>query len=295
MLKLSGIYPPVPTPFDAEGNLDLNHYQKNIRAMCDQGVDGVVILGSNGEFVYLTEAEKLDVIRAGLEAVPKGKIGMVGTGCESTRATIKLSEEAAKLGAAAVMAVAPNYYKPLMTKPVLLEHYRAMADGSPAPVLLYNIPKFAGIDLPVDLVAELSQHPNIIGIKDSSGNVIQMHEILLRSKPGFNVLVGTASALLAALSIGATGGVLALADVAPAECKELYNLCVSGRWEDARALQSRMLPVNQAVGGYLGIPGVKAAMDMRGFYGGPLRRPLLPLGDKERSALREILVKAALL
>lgn len=295
MLTLSGIYPPVPTPFDAEGNLDLNSYQRNIRAMCDQGVDGVVILGSNGEFVYLTEAEKLEVIRAGLEAIPAGKIGMVGTGCESTRATVKLSEEAAKLGAVAVMAVAPNYYKPLMTKQVLLEHYRALADGSPAPVLLYNIPKFAGIDLSVDLVTELSQHPNIIGIKDSSGNVIQMHEVLLRSKPGFNVLVGTASALLAALAVGATGGVLALADVAPAECKELYNLCVSGRWEEARALQSRLLPVNQAVGGYLGIPGVKAAMDMRGFYGGPPRRPLLPLGEKERGSLRDILVKAALL
>lgn len=220
---------------------------------------------------------------------------MVGTGCESTRATVKLSEEAARLGATAVMAVAPNYYKPLMTKQVLLEHYRALADGSPAPVLLYNIPKFAGIDLSVDLVAELSQHPNIIGIKDSSGNVIQIHEVLLRSKPGFNVLVGTASALLAALAVGATGGVLALADVAPAECKELYNLCLSGRWEEARALQSRLLPVNQAVGGYLGIPGVKAAMDMRGFYGGPPRRPLLPLGEKEKGALRDILVKAALL
>lgn len=295
MLRISGVYPPVPTAFDEGGELALDRYQQNIRNLCDAGVNGAVLLGSNGEYPFLSETEKLDVIKAGLEAVPEGKLGMVGTGCESTRATIHLTEHAARLGADAVMVVHPSYYKPLMSKPALLEHYRTVADASPVPVLLYSVPKFTGFDLPLDVVAELSQHPNIIGIKDSAGNVIALHEVLLKSRPDWNVLVGTGSAFMAALSVGVTGGVLALADVAPAECVELYNLCRAGRWEEARALQSRLLPVNQAVGGSLGIPGVKAAMEMLGYYGGPPRRPLLPLPEKELSALQGLLVTAGLL
>lgn len=295
MLQLSGVFPPIPTAFNEQGELHLDGLQQNVRALSDAGVSGIVFLGSNGEYVYLDESEKLAVIRAGLEALPKGRLGLVGTGCESVRATIRLSEASARLGAHAVMVVHPNYYKPLMSKKVLLEYYKAVADASPVPVVLYSVPKFTGFDLPVDVVAELSQHPNIIGIKDSAGNVIQLSEILLKSRPGFNVLVGTGSAFMAALSVGVTGGVLALADVAPRECVELYHLCMSGRWEEARALQSRLLPVNQAVGGTLGIPGVKAAMEMLGYYGGPPRRPLLPLTADENASLREILVAAQLL
>lgn len=294
MLQLSGVFPPVPTAFDADGNLALDRYQENIRSLCDAGVDGVLLLGSNGEYVYLSDEEKLAVIKAGLEAVPAGKLGLVGTGCESTRATVQLSEQAARLGAAAVMVVHPSYYKPLMTRPVLLEHYRAVAKASPAPVVLYSVPKFTGFDLPVDVVGELSQEPNIIGIKDSAGNVIQLQEFLQRCRPGFNVLVGTGSAFLAALSVGVTGGVLALADVAPRECAALYQLCQKGEWSSARRLQARLLPVNQAVGGYMGIPGVKAGMDMVGLYGGAPRPPLLPLPDKECAALRSILTTAEL-
>ncbi|MFZ5814469.1 MAG: dihydrodipicolinate synthase family protein, partial [Bacillota bacterium] len=181
MLNLAGVFPPIPTAFDENGNLALDKYQENVRSLCAAGVDGIVFLGSNGEAVFLSEAEKLEVIRAGLEALPKGKLGLVGTGCESTRATIELSEQAAKLGAHAVMVIHPYYYKPLMTKQVLLEHYRAVAKASPAPVILYSMPRFTGFDLPVDVVAELSHEPNIIGIKDSAGNVIQLHEIVSRS------------------------------------------------------------------------------------------------------------------
>ncbi|MGE5672468.1 MAG: dihydrodipicolinate synthase family protein [Mycobacterium leprae] len=294
MLSLTGVYPPVPTAFDAEGNLRLDQYQANIRKLCDAGVDGVLLLGSNGEYVYLTEAEKLAVIKAGLEALPPGKLGLVGTGCESTRATIALTEAAADMGADAVLVVHPNYYKPLMTKEVLVEHYRAVAKASPVPTLLYSVPKFTGFDIPVDVAATLSQEENIIGMKDSAGNVIQLHEVLTRSRPGWNVLVGTGSAFMAALSVGVTGGVLALADVAPAECALLYRLCREGEWEKARELQTRLLPVNQAVGGSMGIPGVKAAMEMLGYYGGAPRRPLLPLGEADRAKLRQILTAAGL-
>ncbi len=295
MLRLEGVFPPVPTPFDDRGELALDKLQANVRRLCDEGVHGVVLLGSNGEYVYLSEEEKREVIRAGLEALPPGKLGLVGTGCESTRATIRLSEEAARLGADAVLVVHPSYYKPLMTREVLLEHYRTIAREVPAPVLLYSVPKFTGFDLPVDVAAELSREENIIGIKDSAGNVIQLHDLLLKARPGWNVLVGNGSAFLAALSVGVTGGVLALADVAPRECVQLYEYCRQGKWENARELQSRLLPVNQAVGGAMGIPGVKAAMEMRGYYGGPPRRPLLPLNEVQRARLKGLLEQAGLL
>ena len=296
MLHLSGVFPPVPTPFDEQGELALDQLQTNIRRLCDAGVHGVVLLGSNGEYVALSESEKLAVIRAGLEALPPGKLGLVGTGCESTRATIALTEAAAEMGAHAALVVHPSYYKPLMTRQVLLEHYRAVARASAIPVMLYSVPKFTGFDLPVDVAVELSQEENIIGIKDSAGNVIQLHQLVLQAaRPDWNVLVGNGSAFMAAMSVGVTGAVLALADVAPAECVQLFELCRSGRWEEARALQSRLLPVNQAVGGTLGIPGVKAAMEMLGYYGGPPRQPLLPLGAREREALRGLLSAAALL
>ncbi|HWI64973.1 MAG TPA: dihydrodipicolinate synthase family protein, partial [Symbiobacteriaceae bacterium] len=218
-----------------------------------------------------------------------------GTGCESTRATIALTEASARLGADAVMVVHPSYYKPLMTKAALLEHYRTVAKASPVPVMLYSVPKFTGFDLPVDVSVQLSQEENIIGIKDSAGNVIQLQELLAKSRPGWNVLVGTGSAFLAALSVGVTGGVLALADVAPRECVQLYELCRAGRWEEARTLQATLLPVNQAVGGSMGIPGVKAAMEMLGWYGGPPRQPLQPLSEGERKVLHSLLTTAGLL
>jgi len=295
MLQIGGVYPPIPTVFDESGRLALDKYQSNVSRLCQAGVDGILFLGSNGETVFLSEAEKLAVIKAGLEALPSGKLGMVGTGCESTEATIALTEQTAKLGAHAVMVVHPHFYKPLMTKQVLLDHYRAVAKASPVPVILYSVPKFTGFDIPVDVVAELSHEPNIIGIKDSAGNVIALHDIITRSKPGWNVLVGTGSAFMAALSVGVTGGVLALADVAPAECVQLYRYCRQGEWEKARELQTRLLPVNQAVGGAMGIPGVKAAMDMVGLYGGSPRKPLRPLSENDRTQLKQILTTARLL
>ncbi|HYG59010.1 MAG TPA: dihydrodipicolinate synthase family protein [Symbiobacteriaceae bacterium] len=295
VLRLEGVFAPVPTVFDEQGNLALDRLQANIVRLCEAGIDGVVLLGSNGEYVSLSEAEKLAVIKAGLAALPAGKLGLVGTGCESTRGTVELTAEAARLGAHAVMVVHPSYYKPLLNKAALLNHYRTVAKAAPVPVLLYSVPKFTGFDLPVDVAVALSQEENIIGIKDSAGNVIQLQELLLKARPGWNVLVGTGSALLAALSVGVTGGVLALANVAPAECAGLYRLCREGRWAEARTLQARLLPVNQAVGGYMGIPGVKAAMEMLGYHGGPPRLPLQPLSAEERRVLSGILTSSQLL
>nr|PZN40528.1 MAG: dihydrodipicolinate synthase family protein [Bacillota bacterium] len=295
MVRITGIFPPVPTPFDEQGELKLDALQSNIQALVAAGVDGVVLLGSNGEYPLLDEEEKKAVIAAGLQALPPGRLGLVGVGAESTRAVIRLAEFAARHGAAAVLVVSPSYYKPMMTREVLRRFYLEVAEASPVPVVLYSVPRFTGYDLPADLVVELAHHPNICGLKDSSGDVVRLQGYVDRCPPGWSVLVGHGSALYPALAVGAAGGVLALANVAPAETVRLYRLFRSGEWEAARRLQAALTPVNEAVTARFGIPGVKAAMDLRGLYGGPPRRPLLPLDPAAREELRGILARAGLL
>ena len=294
-LSVQGIFPPVPTVFDDRGDIAPGRLQENIRRLCDAGVHGVVILGSNGEYVYLSEAEKREIIRAGIQAVPRGKLALVGTGCESTRATIALTGEAARAGAQAAMVVSPFYYKPLMDAKTLVRFYTDVADAADIPIILYSVPKFTGIDLGVEVVATLAEHPNIVGIKDTSGNIVQLSEFVNATPAGWNVLLGSGSALYPALAVGAAGGVLALADVAPAQCVELYNLVRAGDHAAARELQLRLLPVNKAVTGTYGPPGVKAAMDLLGYYGGAPRAPLAPLDQAQRETLRAILNRAGLL
>jgi 4-hydroxy-2-oxoglutarate aldolase len=294
MRTLEGVIAPVPTPFNENGDLLLEKLQENINRLFTAGVHGVVLLGSNGEYVYLSEEEKRDVIRAGMEAVPKGKLGLAGCGCESTRETLRLIDYAYRCDAAAAMIVNPYYYKPSMTPNALLEHYRHLANFSPIPIMLYSVPKFTGLEIPAPVVAELSRHENVAGIKDSSGNVVALHELLLKCRPDFGILVGTGSALYAAMAVGIKGGVMALANVAPRETVRLWELCRDGHWEQARRLQARLLPVNTAVTVTYNIPGLKAAMDMIGSYGGPPRRPMLPPTQEEKTALRRILFEAEL-
>lgn len=288
-VSIGGILAPVPTPFDAAGEVAADRLAANIAAICAAGADGVVLLGSNGEAALLDEAERRTVIRAGLAAVPAGKLGLVGTGAESTRAALRMTEFAAEQGARAVMVVHPSYYKPQMTAAALREFYTAVADASPAPVLLYSVPKFTGFDIPPELVVELSGHPNIIGIKDSSGNVVQLQGFVDRCRPGWSVLVGSASALYPALAVGCSGGVLALADLAPAGCADLYRRHRAGDLAGARQLQAVLGPVNNLVANICGVPGVKYAMDRRGLYGGPPRPPLRPLGEPDRRAVDTLL------
>lgn len=294
-LEVQGIFPPVPTPFTEAGELNLGALQSNIQSLVAAGVHGVVLLGSNGEYPLLDEDEKRAVIAAGLEALPPGKLGLVGTGAESTRAVLRLTEYAAARGAAAVLVVSPSYYKPMMTREALRRFYLEVAGASPVPVMLYSVPKFTGYDLPADLVVELAQHPNICGIKDSSGNVVQLAGYVDRCPPGWSIVVGNGSALYPAMAVGVQGGVLALANVAPAETVRLYDLYRAGELAEARRLQALLTPVNQAVTAQFGIPGVKAAMEMRGLYGGPPRPPLLPLDPGGRERLTEILRQAGLI
>ena len=294
-LQLSGIFPPIPTPFTAKGGLALPALKKNLAHWNRFDLRGYVILGSNGEFVFLSEQEKLKVLETARTATPPDRLLIAGTGCQSTLSTIELTEVAAKIGADAALVLTPSYYKGQMTPVALTQHFHAVADASPIPIIIYNMPACTEIDLTAETVAIMAKHPNIIGIKDSGGNVVKMGDIRRLVGPEFQVLAGSASFLLPALSVGAVGGVLALANIAPEQCLAIYQHFLDGEWEQARELQVRMIPVNTAVTRGWGVPALKTAMDMLGLYGGPVRQPLLPLSDTLKAQLRNILVEGGIL
>jgi len=276
-LNLSGIFPPLPTSFDKDENLLPDKIRHNIEKLSVYGLSGFLILGSNGEQVMLSEKERSEAVAAAREALPKDKLLLAGTGGQSTRETIRLTKAAAAEGADAVLVINPFYFKGLMTHEALVKHYLDVADVSPVPVIVYNMPGNTGIDMTAAMVIEMAAHPNIVGMKESGGNVVKMGEVLRSVRPDFQVLAGGAGFLLPALSMGAVGGILALSNIAPAQAIEIYRLFLAGDMVNARALQHKMIPVNAAVTARWGVPALKAAMDHLGLYGGPSRRPLLPL------------------
>jgi 4-hydroxy-2-oxoglutarate aldolase len=220
---------------------------------------------------------------------------IAGTAAESTRHTIRLTEEAAKIGADGAIIVNPNYYKSQMTPPVLTGYYEAVADASPIPIMIYNLPPATGMDLSAELLVALSQHPNIIAVKDTGGNIAKMGETIRRAAPGFQVLSGSANFFYPSMAMGVAGGILALANLAPDESVALYDLFQAGEIDKGRELHLRMLPVNLAITSRFGVPGLKAALDMAGFYGGAPRLPLRPLNEERRQELRTILETAGLI
>lgn len=290
-IKLAGVFPPVPTPFDSDGEILPNKLKTNIALWNQTGLHGYVILGSNGEAVMLTEYEKVALWQAAREAIPRDKLFLVGAGMESTRASIALAKRAAEFGADAAMFVTPSYYKAEMKPAALIQHYRAIADASPIPTIIYNMPAATGIDIDADTVIQLAEHPNIIGLKDSSGNVAKFANIVRAVRPDFSVLAGSGGYMYPALCVGAQGAVAALANVAARECVALYDAFRAGRHDEARALQLRLVQLNAAVTTRWNVPGLKAALEElnQGFYGGPPRLPLRPLGETERAALRQVM------
>jgi 4-hydroxy-2-oxoglutarate aldolase len=290
MFKLHGIYAPIATPFK-DGKIAYDEMGKNLKFWLESDLSGVVVMGSNGEFVLLSPEEKRELTRFVCVAAKGKKPVIAGTGAESTVETIRLSKEAAEAGADAVLVVTPNYYKGEMTDPVLARFYKDVADASPLPVILYNMPRNAGINISAKLAAELAKHPNIIGIKDSGGNIVQIADMIRNTPASFSVFAGSASFLYTSLALGATGGTLALANVFPNECARLQTLFEAGKMKEARDLQMVLIDSNNAVTARWGIPGLKAAMDMIGLYGGAPRPPLLPLGDADREALRKVLTQ----
>lgn len=296
-LKLEGVFPPIPTPFDSDGQLLTTKLKSNIALWNKTRLSGYVVLGSNGEAVMLTDAERAKVWEAAREAIPRDKLLLVGAGVESTRNCIALAELACEIGADAAMFVTPHYYRAEMKPPALIQHYRVIADASPIPVIIYNMPAATGIDVDAATAIALSEHPNIVGLKDSSGSVAKYAEIVRSARPDFSVLAGSGSYLYPALCVGARGAVAALANVAPRECLAIYDAFASGQHEAARELQLKLVPLNAAVTTRWNVAGLKAALEELGgeFYGGPPRLPLVPLPQEDRRTLREIMKQAGVI
>jgi 4-hydroxy-2-oxoglutarate aldolase len=302
-MTLSGLFAPIPVPFNQDESLALDKLESNLQRWISQPLDGVVLPGSNSEAPYLSEEERLALWRTCGQAFRDGKTAdgrtasgqtwLAGSGMERTPDTIRLTLRAAEQGASAALVVPPCYYKKDMTHEVLVAHYRALAAASPIPVLLYNVPAFTGIDFELKTLLTLAEHPNIIGIKDSSSNVLKSG-LLLQARPDFLVFAGTGGALLPFLSIGAVGCISALSNIAAATLKEIMQAFAAGDLENARRMQISLMELNFAVTGKYGVPGLKYAMDKTGFYGGPARRPLLPVGEGAQCHLDRLLADAGL-
>lgn len=289
-IPLHGVFPPIPTPFDAQGHIAHDALVENLKRWNQYDLAGYVVLGSNGEGVYLTVDEKAQVWEVARQAIPADKLLVAGTGCESTRQTIALGSRAADAGADALLVLTPHYYDGQMTPDALTRHFEAVADHAAVPVILYNMPRLTHVDMDAVTVTRLAQHPNVIGIKDSGGDVSKLAQIVGAVEDGFQVLAGSAGFFFPALTVGAVGGVMALANVAPQPLIDLYRLFQAGRWDEAAAVQRRLVPVNTAVTARFGVPGLKAALDMLGYYGGPVRSPLQKMADRELQQLRRVLV-----
>jgi 4-hydroxy-2-oxoglutarate aldolase len=286
-MNLSGIYPPIATPF-AQDEVDYAGLAHNVRRWMKTGLRGLLALGSNGEAACVDEDEAERIVATVREGVPRDRVLLVGTGRQSTRATIAATRRAAKAGADAVLVLTPFYFKVQMTHDALVTHYRAVAEASPVPVLLYNFTNVTALNMTPDTVAALCAHPNIIGIKDSNGDVGQVAAMVARVPADFAVVVGSAATLYPSLTVGAAGGIIAVANVVPEVCVTLYDLVRAGKHDEARLLQRRLTPLAQAVTGGFSIPGLKVAMDIAGYVGGDVRGPLRPAKPEAREVLTRL-------
>jgi 4-hydroxy-2-oxoglutarate aldolase len=285
----SGVFAALTTPFAHDGSVSLSDLKHNVQRYNQTDLAGYVALGSTGESVLLTRAEMDGILITVKEAAAKGKKLLAGAGAESTAETIERTKRAAELGYDAALVKTPHYYKPAYKPEVLIAHYRRVADESPIPVMLYSIPQFTGIALAAADVAALAEHPNIIGIKDSSGNVQGVAEIVAATPPAFQILVGSAASVYPSMVIGVRGAILALACALPEKCVALFDLVRQGHHEKARELQSILLRASKLIVSEMGIAGVKFAMDQRGYRGGLPRLPLVPLHQEQKKRLNDFL------
>ena len=291
MMNLSGVFPALTTPFSADGSVSVEDIKHNITKYNSTGLAGYVAIGSTGESVLLSRKEVDTVLVAVKESAAPGMRLIAGTGAESTSETIDRTKRAAELGYHVALVKTPYYYKPMYKPEAFIAHYRRVADASPIPVLLYSVPQFTGVALEAPEVGVLAQHPNIIGIKESSGNVQRAAEMLAAAPSSFQLLVGSASMMFPSMVLGAVGSILALASALPEQCVALFEAVRKGDMETARALQATILPASKLIVSQSGIPGVKYAMDQAGYRGGIPRQPLMPLHEEQRVAIRELMAK----
>jgi 4-hydroxy-2-oxoglutarate aldolase len=372
-MLLSGIFPPITTPFYPDGEVYYKKLESNVERYSRTPIAGIVVQGSTGEAILLSDQERRDVLKAALAAAAAHKVMIAGTGVECAHETLRLTEYAAELGYDAAMVRTPHYYKKQMLPANLLAFYRTVADRSALPIIIYNFPQATGYDLPAEVVIELAGHPNIIGIKESSGNLDKVNALVggtrsikrkatvtetfeavtprmikaataesekqsrelvsitsqadaagsaerrtaspvqdaSASKPssspsssavtvvgklktrqkevGFQVMVGAAHQLESSLALGAVGAILAFAGPAPMACYEIYAALKDGDTALAREKQDRVKLAAQWVAGELGVPGVKYAMDLNGYFGGTSRLPFLPLSGEQKAEIEKVM------
>jgi len=290
--SLKGIFPPVVTPFNRRGEIDEALFRENVRKLAGIGLGGVLVAGSSGEAPYLSDGERLRLVEVARGVVRPPEIVIAGVGLESTDATVRLGQEAVARGADALLVITPNYYKSKMDAETLAAHYRAVARRAERPVIVYSIPQFTGLHLEPSTIHKLSRIPNVVALKESSGNLDFVRAVLRGVRPGFRVLVGSVAILYEALRAGAVGAVLSQADYAPELCVGLYQAFLQKKKKRALEFQQRLLPLAEKIAIPFGVPGIKAAADVCGYAGGFPRAPLAPLGTAARKSVVEALHEA---
>lgn len=294
-VKIKGVIPPMITPFKPNGDVDYEMFVRNIERWNRDELCGYLVLGSNSETVYLTEDEKLKLMELTVNYANSDRLILAGTGMESTRETISLTEKAAKLGVKAALILTPFYYGSKMNDEALIKYYTTVAENVSIPVLIYNVTKFTHVNISAEAVRVLSRHPNIIGMKDSSGDIPQLVKFKGVVPEDFSLMVGTASAWYPALTLGVEAGIMALANCSPNECAKVQKLYDQDRYIEAKEEYQRLFPVNAAVTNTYGVAGLKHACTMLGYEGGFVREPLLELKSTEKDRIVEIISEANLI
>ena len=287
-MKLHGIFPPITTPFDHHGDLYKAKVQHNVDKWNRTGLAGYVVCGSTGESVYLTTEEKLQLWEWVAESAAPDKLLLAGTGVESVRETVDLTNRAASLGYKAAMVRTPHYYKNLLNRPDVQQlYFSAVADQTKIPIMIYNWPQATGVDIAPETVVALSHHPNVIAIKESSGNLEKVMQMIREVKPGFQVLTGSAPILAPSLAVGCAGAVLAFANAAPYATVSIWEAHRTREFAAAMDWQNRIIRAAQLVTVKYGVPGLKYAMDLNGYYGGPPRLPLTVITPEAKKEIEE--------
>lgn len=290
-MKLTGVFAPLPTPFDDRDRVDVVRMRTAFSRWLASPLTGFVVLGSSGEAALMDDAECDRVVDEARALVPPTRPLIVGSGRESTQATVRAARRAAELGADAVLVRTPSFFKSLMTGEAFLRHYTTVADASPVPVLLYNFTAVTGVSLPPATAAKLAEHPNVFGMKESGSDISQIADLVAQTPDSFSVFTGSGSSFYPALCAGVSGGILALAGLLPAACVRLFELTRDKHHDEARALQQQLLPVARLISAGYGVPGLKAALKLTGCDVGRPRPPLIPVADATLAILHEALAR----
>jgi len=292
---IKGVIPPMITPFSENSDIDYDGHVRNMEKWNEDRLCGYLVLGSNSETAYLNENEKIKLIELTVKHAKKDRIILAGTGMESARETIALTNKAANLGAHGALILTPSYYHAKMNDEAQIAFFTQVADNTEIPVLIYNVTAFTHINISAHAVSILSRHPNIIGMKDSTGNIPQLVNFQRVMAEDFNLMVGTVSAWYPALALGIKAGIFASANCIPNECAWVQEAFDENDFERAKETYVRIFPVNAAVTATFGIAGLKYVSDVLGYQGGFVRNPLLPLKEEEKAKLNEILKTADLI